>query len=95
MHDLGVDADKADRLLNTASALVTKYGAADDCPDSILDEAVLRTAGWLAAQPMASARREDVGGVATSYAVNMHSALRHSGAQSLLDPWKRRGAVSI
>ena len=51
MNDLGVTADRADRLLNVATALITRYMGAATYPDSIGDEAALRCAGWLSQTP--------------------------------------------
>ena len=88
----GIDATDAERLLATASALVTKYGA--DAPDAIDNEAVIRVAGYLQSQPKAALRAESVGPIETQYAPSRQSALRHSGAMSLLSPFKvRRGGL--
>ena len=89
---VGVDAETATRLMSVASALVTRYAPA--APTAIANEAVIRTAGWLAEQPSASITSESEGDIRTSYAPTMQSALRHSGAMALLSPWKiRRGGA--
>lgn len=71
----GVDAILT-RLRGTATALVEKY--AEDAPDTIKDEAAIRVAGWLYDRPPDAATRG-------------HSAMLHSGAQSLLAPWRDPG----
>ena len=48
----------AERLLPVASALVLRFTEA--APDSISDEAVVRTSGWLANQPASACSRDQV-----------------------------------
>ena len=90
---VGVDLATATRLLAVASALVQRF--ADGAPAEISNEAVIRTAGWLAEQPSAAITSETEGDIRTSYAPSMQSALRHSGAMGLLSPWKVRRAGAI
>ena len=90
---VGVDSTTATRLLAVAAALVNRY--APDAPDAISNEAVIRTAGWLAEQPSAAIRSETEGDIRTSYSPMMQSALRHSGAMALCSPWKIRRAGLI
>lgn len=85
---LQVDQATATRLLAVASALVTKYGAT--APDEVDNEAVIRVAGYLRSQPAASIRAESAGSLEVQYAPSRQGALRHSGAMSLLSPWKQR-----
>ena len=88
-----VDTATATRLLAVATALVERY--APDAPDAISNEAAIRSAGWLAEQPAAAIRSESEGDIRTSYATTAMSALRHSGGQALLSPWKIRRAGAI
>ena len=89
---LAVNMATADRLLSVASELVTRYAPA--APSAILNEAVLRTAGWLVEQPAAAVTSEATGDISTRYAVNNLSAVRHSGAMALLTAYKvRRGGA--
>ena len=90
---IGTDESTATRLLAVASALVTRHAPA--APDAISNEAVIRTAGWLAEQPSAAITSETEGDIRTSYAPSMQSALRHSGGMALLSPWKVRRAGAI
>ena len=91
---LGTDLPSAQRLLAVASELVNSY--TDQAPQSIADEAALRCAGWLKAANAVPLRRISVGGIDVEYAVpGTRSALRASGAQSLLSPWKVRRAGAI
>ena len=89
---IGVDASTATRVLAVASELVMRH--APDAPNAISNEAVIRTAGWLAEQPSAAIRSETEGDIRTSF-VPTQSALRHSGAMALLSPWKVRRAGAI
>ena len=89
---IGTDSTTATRLLAVATALVDCY--APDAPDPISNEATIRAAGWLAEQPAAAIRSETEGDITTGYAPTHTSALRHSGGQALLSPWKiRRGGA--
>ena len=90
---VGVDSTTATRLLAVATELVNRF--APDAPDAVANEAVIRTAGWLAEQPSAAITSETEADISTSYAPSMQSALRHSGAIALLSPWKIRRAGAI
>ena len=91
---LGEDDDAtAQRLGSVASALVEQY--ASGAPQVVKDEAVIRCGGWLREQPAAAIRSEGVGDISTSYAATHVSALRHSGAMSMLTGWKQRRAGHI
>ncbi len=90
---LGVETELATRLLGVATELVKRY--APDAPDTVQNEAVIRTAGYLHEQPGAAIRSESAGDISTSYAATHLSALRHSGGMSLLSPWKQRRAGVI
>ena len=90
---IGTDSTTATRLLAVATELVNRY--APDAPGPMANEAVIRSAGWLAEQPAASIRSETVGEITTTYAPTLTSALRYSGAMALLSPWKVRRAGAI
>ena len=81
------------RLGAVASALVERYASA--APQTIRDEAVIRTLGWLASRPADSRMSQDAVGVSTSWSPGMTGALRHSGAMSLLSGFKIRRAGKI
>ncbi|MDE2652552.1 MAG: hypothetical protein OXI71_01940 [Gemmatimonadota bacterium] len=88
---IGADATTAARLLRVASEIVTRY--APDAPDAIQDEAVIRVAGWLRDSPSAGILQRRVG--EREYALHrptLTSALRSSGAMSLLRPYRSVGA---
>ena len=91
---LGADLDDArvKALGSAAAALVERYAAG--APQAVKDEAVTRTAGYLAEQPAPALYSEAVGDVQRRHATTHVSALRHSGAMALLSPWKvRRGGA--
>ena len=90
---LGLPLVRATQLLAVATAMVENYAPA--APDAVQDEAVIRCAGWLAEQPAAAIRSEQVGEIVTGYATSNMSALRHSGAMALLSRWKVRRAGAI
>ena len=86
-----VDDDRAAQLLAVASEIVTRY--APDAPDAIQDEAVIRIAGWLVESPgsgLVETQRGERRHMLFRGAVS--SALRASGAMSLLRPYKPVGA---
>ena len=85
--------DTAERLLPVVTELVENY--AEHAPEPVQNEAAIRAAGYLAQQPSDARRSTTVGGVSSSWAATHVSALRHSGAMSLLSPWKRRRAGAI
>ena len=86
------------RLLALAGELVDAYRRDPDndmdCPDSVRDEAVIRTAGHV--QNRAGFGRADgrfkAGGVQFNVAPAARSAVRQSGAAALLAPWVLRTA---
>ena len=83
----------AARLLAVAMALVEQY--APGAPEAIQNEATVRTAGWLGHTPVGSISRIQTGPRETEYTPGQTGALRHSGAMSLLAPWKVRRAGAI
>ena len=86
-------ADAA-RLGRVCAELVEEYSPG--APQPIRDEAVIRTAGWLhESKPGLADSKLSVGplDIARTFSPGF-SALRHSGAMSLLTRWKiRRGGV--
>ena len=66
---LGEDDDAtAQRLGSVAAELVERY--ASTAPQSIRNEAVIRTAAWMYEAPASGARREDIGDVSTAWSPN-------------------------
>ena len=72
------------------SALVEGY--APGAPQSLKDIAVERCSGWLHEQPAASRRSGSIGDLSSSYAPSMTGVLLHSGAKSLLYPFRAKRA---
>ena len=91
--EIHVTEQRAGRLLDVATEMVSQY--APDAPTAILNEAVIRVCGYLAQQPSDARRESTTGGISTGWAPTHTSALRHSGAMSLLSPWKIRRAGAI
>ena len=85
--------ERLQALGSAAAALVEDY--APGAPQPLKNEAVIRCAGWLAEQPRASVRSEQVGQIITGYATAGLSALRHSGGMALLTTFKVRRAGAI
>lgn len=84
-------AERATRLLAVASEIVTRY--APNAPDAIANEAAIRVAGWLADTPSAGMVVSRLGEREYSHLrQTLTSALRSSGAMSLLRPYKPVGA---
>ena len=88
-----LDGDRATGLLPVATALVERY--APDAPEAVANEAAIRVAGWLGHTAAGSIAKVDTGPRSTEYAVGQKGALRHSGAMSLLAPWKVRRAGAV
>ena len=91
--ETGINEQRAGRLLDVATEMVDRY--APDAPPSVLNEAVVRVCGYLAQQPSDARREHVVGAISSSWVATSTSALRHSGAMSLLSPWKVRRAGAI
>ena len=81
------------RLGSVSAELVERY--ASEAPPNCKTEAVIRTIGWLAARPADSRMSQSAVGVDTQWAPGMTGALRHSGAMSILSPFKIRRAGKI
>ena len=87
----GCSEDVAGRLGPVVAALVERY--ADAAPAAVKSEAVVRAAGWLAGNKP-GLRKVGVSNIDIEYSGGQ-SALRHSGAMSLLSPFKVRRAGAI
>ena len=91
---LAINGTLAARLHGVSVALVQRF--APGAPPVVQNEAVIRTAGWLMETPSGGIRSESVGDVRTVFdGARSLAALRHSGAMSLLSPWKIRRAGAI
>lgn len=89
------NAAVANRLHAVATAAVERY--AGGAPPAVLDEALLRVAGYLFAdEPAAKVlRRLEVPDALNIELRTPGSALRLSGAAALLSPWRVRRAVAV
>ena len=90
---IGGDADTALRLLGVSAALCERL--APGAPAPVLEEAIIRCAGWLRGSPASGLYESEVGerGFRLSRGLNP-SAMRSSGAAALLLPWRRHSALS-
>ena len=87
----GLPAAKAERLLPVVVEMIERY--APDAPESIQNEAAIRTAGWLADSPASGLYEAEVGERGFRLARStLTGALRSSGAMALLRPYKPVGA---
>ena len=93
---IGADATESARLLALSTEIITRYVNNTATPETIKNEAIIRLSGWLNDSPANSVTQSEIGAdVKTRYNVSHNSALRHSGAMSLLSPYKRRRASQI
>ena len=90
--DAGHDAH-LERAVQVAAHLACRF--APDAPRVVLREAIYRAASWMIYANRGSIAKSESGPRATEYAVGQTGALRHSGAMSLLSPWKVRRAGAI
>ena len=88
---VGCSESVAGRLGPVVAALVERF--ADSAPAAVKSEAVIRAAGWLAGNKP-GLRKVGVSNIDIEYSGGQ-SALRHSGAMSLLSPFKIRRAGAI
>lgn len=86
---VGLPSAIATRLLAVATAMVEQYAEGSDIPGSIMNEATLRCAGWLAQHPAAGIRQQTIGDVTVAYTAN-RAAMRESGAMAILSSFKSR-----
>lgn len=92
----GLEDDRAGALGDMASALVERH--APDAPQAIRDEAVLRLIGWHIAREPRAQDAVEAGPVKIRFARDRNptpNALANSGAKGLLQPWRRRRALSV
>ena len=89
----GAPETVAERLLPVAARMVLDY--APDAPTELLDEAVVRFAGYLAQSDFGGVRTESIGEKSVEYAMNHAAAFRNSGAAALLTSHKVRRAGAI
>ncbi|MYC28154.1 MAG: hypothetical protein F4X63_09220 [Nitrospira sp. SB0662_bin_26] len=87
---------KGQRLFDVASAIVQEYTRGSTVPDAIENEAVVRVTGWIH-----STRKRD-GGIKSQkvddleveyFSNHKTGVLKHSGAETLLSPFKQRRAL--
>ena len=84
------------RVGPVAAAIVEQYAPGDHVPQAVKNEAVLRISGWLLGTPHHAIRAGTAGPLSATYdSSRTRSALRNSGAMSLLSPFKKRGAVAL
>ena len=87
--ELGVKAgEAATTLLDIAAALVEKEGGAD-APDSISNEAVVLVAGFVRARAFGPNSEKKIGDLTVRQRA-VGSAMRLSGARTLLSAWRER-----
>ena len=91
---IGVNDAMATRVLGVAQALVERVQG-EDTPDAVSNEAVIRSAGWLAHSQVFGVYESKRGEreFTNSGQPGGLSALRHSGALALLRPWRQLGIV--
>ena len=87
----GCSEDVAGRLGPVVAELVERYSSG--APAAVKSEAVIRAAGWLHGNKP-GLRKVGISNVDIEYSGGQ-SALRHSGAMSLLSSWKIRRAGKI
>ena len=86
----GPSDERLQALGETAAALIVDY--APSAPSPLQREACIRAVGWLSEQPMAARRSGTVGDITRSYSPSMIGVLLHSGAKSLLYPYRTKRA---
>ncbi len=90
----GISTEQATRLLPVATALVTREVNNTSCPESILNEACIRVAGWLEDKPDHTAK-QTIDMITLEHDLRFHGCMRLSGARSLLAPWRRHRTTTI
>ena len=91
--ETGAEPDRAGRVLPVATAIVVEY--APEAPTPILNEAVIRLAGYILSADYGTIREEELGPRRLQYPVNHAMMFRNSGAQALLTRFKKRRAGAL
>ena len=90
------DATDWPRYASVALSLVSEHvGASTDLPADVLRESVIRAGGYLHTRQGATGGLTSVSDGGPDFHPNIGSALRRSGAQSLLMAWTPRRAGAI
>ena len=87
---VGLDATEAARLAPVVTVMVDRY--APSAPLVLRAEAAIRIAGWLADSPASNLRGSTIGPISYDFAPSQRGALLHSGAKSLLYPYRVKTA---
>ena len=88
---IGASTADAERVLGVASALTEKF--APTAPQSVRNEACIRTAGYLVGSDYGGVQTEGAADQTVTYAshpIGGSSAFRRSGAMGLLSAWRVR-----
>ena len=97
--ELGINTannTRFDRLFEVASELVSEYVRGSTVPGSVCNEALVRCLGWLMHRhgQAGGLKRQRVDDLEVEYfSGGFMSALKQSGAESLLSSFKERRAV--
>ena len=85
------DLLRIERLFEVGSELVNEFCRDSVVPSELQNEAVLRTVAWLLSDAHRQGiRSQKVDDLTVEYQPGQRSALKHSGAESLLSPFKQR-----
>ena len=82
-----------DRVLAVAIRVVNDY--AENAPDEVKNEAIIRFGGYLGIADFGTIRSEELGPQSFEHVVNHAPAFRNSGAMMLLTRYKKRRAGVI
>ena len=92
----GLTEQRAGELLPVATEMIEKYAPA--APEAVKAEAIVRLAGWLFHRVPRAMERVQIGDISLDFRPYLRAtpaALNHSGAASLLSPWRVRRAGAI
>ena len=92
LHPRGIGGPHVEivaKLLAVASAIVNQEGG-ETAPDAVSNEAVVLVAGYLQKRHDGSVSEKKMGDLNIKYRA-VGSAVRLSGARTLLGPWRVRG----
>ena len=92
----GLTEQRAGELLPVANEMIEKYAPA--APEAVKAEAIVRLAGWLFHRVPRAMERVQIGQISLDFRPYLRAtpaALNHSGAASLLSPWRVRRAGAI
>ena len=86
--ELGDSDESIARTMGTAAEMIGNFVAVATTPEPVLAEAQTRLVGWLLVRNSDGRTRERDDTFSVAYGPSAQAPLMHSGAMSILQPWR-------